>query len=276
MEFRAFAQLMARYLRGRENEGEYCRTLLETIVEYPSDAYDYVHSRSSSALRSYFNGTRGIQCISRVISRNLDTTKFADSIRSLNDNVQQHLFDALIEETGAAPAHLFPDACAELFANIIFAAAGSSPGSDSEQVLNRLDVESGLTSVIRALGSLSEEELSRLPKKHMNGVRVKKKAVECSAPHIQQMTNHVVCFYKYIQAQMGICEQEGSFSFDEVAARVQLCYASLKARGIAQTDAYYRVANWIMDKTGARDRISCEILTSFFVQNCEVFDAPAK
>ena len=275
MEFSEFAQVIAPIMYTGA-KSELCRQLLEGILEYPSKAFEYVHSCSSNTLRSYYSGFRTIHTLSCRISRNLDTVKFASAIDELNPAVQQRLSDALAAQLDYAPAHLFSHKCAELYADIIYTAAESGPLSGSTDETDRLTVENGLIDVINALGNLSDEDVKSLTRTHMNAVRVKRKAVGCAAIFVKQMESHVSQYYRFIQEQLGSCESRGLMNFGKVAAQVKLCYETLKEQESSLQEIYYKVTEWLICKSGSTDRLSCEILTSFFVQNCEVFDAPAK
>ena len=42
--------------------------------------------------------------------------------------------------------------------------------------------------------------------------------------------------------------------------------------GKKQTEIYSAMAIWVIDAAGSTSLPACEILVSFFIQNCEVFD----
>lgn len=110
----------------------------------------------------------------------------------------------------------------------------------------------------------------------MNAVRVQKKASECSYILTENIAHQVALYYRYVEEQFALLDLSGRGSSKLVLSEVQTCYQSLKAAGVRQPEAYQRIVEWIMEGTGVHDRTACEILTSFFVQNCEVYDAPAK
>lgn len=64
--------------------------------------------------------------------------------------------------------------------------------------------------------------------------------------------------------------------FDSKAHAVQGFYLGLKAKNCDAVSVYYKVKEWIKKNAESEDDLACEIMTSFFVQNCEVFDAPSE
>ena len=225
-------------------------------------------------MRSYYNGTRSIGGIAKSISQNLDPEKFAIYIGSLNPRALPRLAEALQPYVGEVTLRAFPHECAGLFADIIYDAVSTRPGPKTARTYNREDTEVTLVRIISTLSAL--DEVGNLPRLHMNAVKVKKKAARCSAPLVKDMTEHVAQYYNFIAEQMGLMEAAGQLNSKKLALQVQLQYETLKESNLSQEQIFYAVRDWIKTKSNTDHEYACNIITAFFVQNCEVFDAPSK
>ena len=62
------------------------------------------------------------------------------------------------------------------------------------------------------------------------------------------------------------------FSFSSLCLRIKSCYEKMKAITNNKEYIFNEIVNWIMKHTGSKSQVACEIVVSFFIQNCEVFD----
>lgn len=68
--------------------------------------------------------------------------------------------------------------------------------------------------------------------------------------------------------QMG---REGQLRFQPFCAQVKLNYIQLREEGRGQEEIYRKLTDWLQNATN-EERDCCEIVISYFVQKCEVFD----
>lgn len=63
--------------------------------------------------------------------------------------------------------------------------------------------------------------------------------------------------------------------FKIIANSFQNCYLKLSQEKLEQEEIYYKIIDWMLSKLELSDnfKTACQIIVSFFVQNCEVFDA---
>ena len=275
MRFCEFAQRMAEVCRENETIPAFVDRLFYLITDDELLEAGITYNRSSSTLNNYYNGSRDISGVASVISRNPNRQKFEQYLEDLNIGQLERLWDLFAANLSITRASDFPPALADLYADIIHTAAAKRPGPQGKHAVeDRLEIEVALTEVVGKLARLSSDEM---PKPlHMNACRVKKKATECSDVMVADITNNVVLYYNFINEQLGILEANGTASVNLILSQVQVCYQSLKASGVGQQDAFYRVRDWLMEKTGSKNELAFNIMMAFFVQNCEVFDAPAK
>ena len=136
--------------------------------------------------------------------------------------------------------------------------------------LSNLELEKTLPILLAQLGQIRDfKELEALS---MDALRVEKKIQPSNQLLIMKVESMVVRSYNFVREQLQILEAQGDIDFDIVATQVRMCYLKLKKAGLPQEDIFDRICEWMMEKTGTDNRLECEVVTAFFVQNCEIFD----
>ena len=85
-------------------------------------------------------------------------------------------------------------------------------------------------------------------------------------------------YYHYVRKHLSELDDAG-VNFKIIANQIQNYYLKLSiTKGKTQSDIYYDIVEWIMHKLSLPNdyRSASEIVVSFFVQNCEVFDEISK
>lgn len=136
--------------------------------------------------------------------------------------------------------------------------------------ISNLELEKNLPLLLAQLGQIRDfKELEALS---MNALRVEKKIEPSNQLLILKVESMVVRSYNFIREQLQILEAQGDVDFDILAMQVRMCYLKLKKASLPQEDVFNRICEWMMEKAGTDNRLECEVVTAFFVQNCEVFD----
>ncbi len=91
-----------------------------------------------------------------------------------------------------------------------------------------------------------------------------------------KVRTYVTEYYKYIEGLFGDLDDEGRLNFGLIACQVKTFYLSVEEKKAGQPAVFDAVSDWIGKRARSSDRAACEALTSFFVQNCEVFDEIAE
>ena len=153
MKFSEFAQLIAQYDCKNEAAPDFVLRLFDLIVDDAFLEGGRPYTRSSSTLRGYFNGTSDISGIARTISGNLDRAKFEKYVNGLGVDALERLWEALAPQLHTKKASELPMAIADLYASIVYEAAGKRPGRRATALVeDRLGVESALPRLSRGLG----------------------------------------------------------------------------------------------------------------------------
>lgn len=79
----------------------------------------------------------------------------------------------------------------------------------------------------------------------------------------------VVTYYRYIEKVFS----NSNADFDMIASEIKVSSMKLEKSGLSQSDVISQLSEWIRNKAGlaTKSRLACNIVVSFFIQNCEVF-----
>ncbi len=78
-------------------------------------------------------------------------------------------------------------------------------------------------------------------------------------------------YFAFVQERLSDLDKSNPGMSEVIAMQIKLYYSDQKIRGIKPPDIYSNLVQWIKEKTGSQSQQACEIIISFFIQNCEVF-----
>ncbi len=129
-----------------------------------------------------------------------------------------------------------------------------------------------LARVVTAL-STSARESDASPTLVLDPKEIDRKVDESmSALTLRRIHHDVQDYYYFIQAQLAHLDVEAPGTADLIAQQVRTFYFRQKAAQPSQEEIYSAISDWIQAKVENCSGQSAEVLTSFFVQNCEVFE----
>ena len=91
-----------------------------------------------------------------------------------------------------------------------------------------------------------------------------------------QVTDQITRYYGFLKDELSQRDGLNGFDFTELALSMRRCFNLMAQAGKRQTETYSSMAIWVMEATGSTSLPACEILVSFFIQNCEVFNEIAE
>lgn len=282
MELSTFLQELQPYLAGSRRSGEYTRELLIQAVRDDYPVNGILYTTSEKTLRAYCNGTRMGSKMAKELIRFFEHRKFARYIDELPPTPRDGILDLICRHGISASIGSLGNDCADILYEALILAAQKKPGKQgqtNDRDIDRLIIEEALGRILNAMLSLDPDE--RLDELRYDAVRISEKLGEYPGPKAnallaRQITRNVVEYYNFIQEQIGLLEGRKKATFKMAAELVQDRYIELKKAGRPAGSVFYDISNWIETKTKAGCGEACEILASFFIQNCEVFDAPAQ
>ena len=145
-----------------------------------------------------------------------------------------------------------------------------STHKQSVHLLDDLPLEKGIVGVIRKVKKLGEKELvgvSLDPKE----IRQKLSPSQDTALFVA-VNGYVTTYYPRIKEIMMNLDKRGEIDYDEIQDQIHAFYKRLKKTNRSRLEIFNEIVGKIHRVT-LQDELYCQIVVSYFVQSCEVFDA---
>lgn len=137
----------------------------------------------------------------------------------------------------------------------------------ARRFINRVELEEEIRIALNALMTISSgDELVPL---EYTALHIDEKITPDNFLLRSEIRSHVVQYYRFIEKQFS----EADADFDLIASEVKMSSMKLERAGMSQEDAIKSLSEWINNKSGLGEKgnIACNIVVSFFIQNCDVF-----
>lgn len=140
----------------------------------------------------------------------------------------------------------------------------------SIHLLDDLPLEKGIVGVISKVKNLKEKDLADAsldPKE----IKQKLNPADNIALYITVNT-YVTTYYVKLREIMMNADKRGDIDYDEVQDQMHAIYKRLKKAKKTKVEIFNEIAQKI-HKVSLQEDIFCQIVVSYFIQSCEVFDA---
>lgn len=161
-------------------------------------------------------------------------------------------------------------------------------GRTDEQVQRLLHIKKSLVDDYEAKETVSMQKiedgirkvLEKIPKMqppanidlNYNPVTLRQKiATDNLMLYLKAKTN-VNVYYSAVQDAFIELNAERVLRYKPFCLQVRVTYVNLSEMGLSQDEIFEKMVDWLQDATH-EDRGSCEVIISYFIQKCEVFDA---
>jgi len=91
-------------------------------------------------------------------------------------------------------------------------------------------------------------------------------------PTIRKIKNNVSDYYPWLRLQLENLDRGAPGASEIISLQIKGYYLKQKQLNISQQAIFDNIVQWINVKTRPKSIDAAEIFTSFFVQNCEVFE----
>lgn len=143
-----------------------------------------------------------------------------------------------------------------------------------QEKLDALEIDAELYDLLDSLDSLVDPvAVAKLQYKPRN---VANKIEPSNFTLGMQVTDQITRYYGFLKDELSQRDGLNGFDFTELALSMRRCFNLMAQAGKKQTEIYSAMAIWVMDATSSTSLPACEILVSFFIQNCEVFNEIAE
>jgi len=143
----------------------------------------------------------------------------------------------------------------------------------SVHILDGLPLEKGIVGVVTKISKLKEkdiEDASLNPKELRNKISPD----DDLAVYIT-VRNYVAMYFVKIRDIMTYLDKRGEIDYEEIQDQIHAMYRRLKKANKTKVDIFYEITDKIHRVT-LQDDAYCQIVVSYFIQSCEVFDAVTK
>lgn len=138
--------------------------------------------------------------------------------------------------------------------------------------LTDIKIEESVSDILEIICTTDPNEITNL---NYEPKSVRDKIYKKDYLLIRSVTSDVTQYYPFIETQFKSLSREKKMNYERLSMQIRSAYLTAAEKTSLQNEIYTSLVEWLMDIT-KKQRVSCEIVISFFVQKCEVFDAPSK
>ena len=134
--------------------------------------------------------------------------------------------------------------------------------------IENLSLEDQLIELVNKIVLLNGDELNELKYSPVPIVNKIEKNNELLKTKIKA---YIDKYFTFIRDSLRDLDGKNGFQLEVLSSEVRNCYIKLKKER-DQSLVFNLIVDWVMKETKTPNRDACEVIVTFFVQNCEVFD----
>ena len=136
-----------------------------------------------------------------------------------------------------------------------------------------IKIEQGLATALEKIKKLNVQELVKAT---LDPAKIEDKIDPKKEPGLYMTSrNQVTSYYPKVREILRNYDKRGVLDYEELQEQMKGLYRKLKKKNLSQMEIFERITSKIQTST-RHESIFCQIIVSYFVQNCEVFDAISK
>ena len=136
-----------------------------------------------------------------------------------------------------------------------------------------LGLEDQICEVLKRLTTVKESELAEL---NYTPVPVAKKFSESELLLKIRVEGYAIRFYPLIYDIFKDMDGKNGFHMQILSGQIKSCFVKMNDVTSDKSKIFDYIVNWVKTKTSTQSKEACEIVVSYFVQNCEVFNEIAE
>lgn len=137
---------------------------------------------------------------------------------------------------------------------------------NSRDNLSDQKMDEDIIQVLTAVANFDDDVIFNA--KQIIALRIDDKIEKDYTPLRRKIKNFVSDYYLFIEQQLKLLDEQGR-KFGLIASEFHSAF--LECDNLNKEDTFDTIVDWLHSKNKNVNRTSCEIVVSFFVQNCEVF-----
>ena len=135
-------------------------------------------------------------------------------------------------------------------------------------VTSYLGLEQEIEQVIINITKLTTDELSKL---NYAPIPLANKFEPNELVLKTKVAGYVTTYFPYIRDLLKDLDGKNSFSFSVLCGQIKACFEKMETVTTDKNAIFQQIVSWIKNKAVSNSQEACEVVVSFFVQDCEVF-----
>ena len=137
-----------------------------------------------------------------------------------------------------------------------------------EKSVDALEMEK---EIVQVLDALTVTKLADMPKLQYSPVEVQDKIPDDNMLCSKILTN-VVQYFPFVGEKLKELNNERKLTYEKISEDVRRAYLEFASNEDRKEVIFNQLCEWLADKAQTDKKSACEVIISYYVQNCEVFE----
>ena len=143
--------------------------------------------------------------------------------------------------------------------------------SSMKEAMDILAEDIIVAGIERVIGKIPGIPIERIMELNYKPTQVANKMDKTDPALFMKINTYVSGYYPDVRDLFKQAEVESGFNFEKFCSQVKFKFTDIKDSGLTQGQMFDELVDWLSGATN-EDREPCEVIISYFVQKCEVFD----
>lgn len=143
--------------------------------------------------------------------------------------------------------------------------------SSIKEAMDILAEDKIVAGIERVIGKIPGIPIERIMELNYKPTQVANKMDKTDPALFMKINTYVSGYYPDVRDLFKQAEVESGFNFEKFCSQVKFKFTVIKDSGLTQGQMFDELVDWLSGATN-EDREPCEVIISYFVQKCEVFD----
>lgn len=137
-----------------------------------------------------------------------------------------------------------------------------------EKSVDALEMEK---EIVQVLDALTTTKLADMPKFQYTPVEVQEKIPDDNMLCSKVLTN-VVQYFPFVEEKLRELNNERKLTYEKISGDVKRAYLEFATNEDRKEVIFNQLCEWLAEKAKTDKKSACEVIISYYVQNCEVFE----
>lgn len=138
-----------------------------------------------------------------------------------------------------------------------------------KNIIGNYQLEDDISDILSKLLTIDDKTISSVSL-NTNALKIKEKIEDNYSLLRRTIEGNVTKYYPLVQKML---KEIGSEKFDNISIQIKSFYKKCTSLTHDKNIIFNQITEWVKIHSKNDNKIACEIIVSFFIQNCEVFDA---